>query len=68
MFKLIDVEFIGLDDIVEDMESFMVVFFELGDFDVEVCKKFFKEFFGVMFEGLVVSIEVFELIVLDVVV
>ena len=65
VLKLIDVEFIGLDDIAEDTESLMAVLPELGDLDVEARKKLLKELLGAMLEGLAVSTEALELTVLD---
>jgi len=65
VLKLIDVEFIGLNDIAEDTESLMAVLPELGDLDVEARKKLLKELLGAMLEGLAVSTEALELTVLD---
>ncbi|MEL0211500.1 MAG: DEAD/DEAH box helicase, partial [Novosphingobium sp.] len=65
VLKLIDVEFIGLDDIAEDTEGLMAVLPELGGLDVEARKKLLKELLGAMLEGLAVSTEALELTVLD---
>ena len=65
VLKLIDVEFIGLDDIVEDREALMAVHPELGELDTEACRNLLKEILGAMLEGLAVSTEALDLTVLD---
>ena len=65
VLKLIDVEFIGLDDVAEDTESLIAVLPELGSIDMEARKKLLKELLGTMLEGLAVSTEALELTVLD---
>lgn len=65
VLKLIDVEFVGLDDIAEDTESLMAVLPELGGLDLNARRKLLKELLGAMLEGLAVSTEALELTVLD---
>lgn len=63
--KLIDVDFIGLDEISDDKESLMAVLPELGHLDSADRKKVLKTVLGVMLEGLAVSTEALDLTVLD---
>jgi Lhr-like helicase len=65
VLKLIDVEFIGLDDIAEDREALMAVHPALGDLDADACKKLLKVILAAMLEGLAVSTEALDLTVLD---
>lgn len=65
VLKLVDVEFIGLDDIAQDREALMAVYPALGDLDAQACKKLLKEILGAMLEGLAVSTEALDLTVLD---
>ena len=65
VLKLVDVEFIGLDDIAQDREALMSVHPALGDLDAEASKKLLKEILGAMLEGLAVSTEALDLTVLD---
>lgn len=65
VLKLVDVEFIGLDDIAQDRGSLMAVHPALGDLDAGACKKLLKEILGAMLEGLAVSTEALDLTVLD---
>lgn len=65
VLKLVDVEFIGLDDIAEDREALMAVHPALGDLDAQACKKLLKEILGALLEGLAVSTEALDLTVLD---
>ncbi|MDP2355079.1 MAG: DEAD/DEAH box helicase [Beijerinckiaceae bacterium] len=65
VLKLVDVDFIGLDDISEDTESLMAVLPELGSLDAAACRKLLKEILGAMLEGLAVSTEALDLTVLD---
>lgn len=65
VLKLVDVEFIGLDDIAQDREALMAVHPALGDLDAGACKKLLKEILGAMLEGLAVSTEALDLTVLD---
>jgi Lhr-like helicase len=65
VLKLVDVEFIGLDDISEDSESFIAILPELGSLDKAARKKLLNEILGAMLEGLAVSTESLDLAVLD---
>jgi len=65
VLKLVDVEFIGLDDIAEDREALMAVHPALGDLDATACKKLLKVILAAMLEGLAVSTEALDLTVLD---
>ena len=65
VLKLIDVEFVGLDDIAKDTESLMAVLPELGSLNAEARKKLLREILGAMLEGLAVSTEALDLTVLD---
>ena len=65
VLKLVDVEFIGLDDIAEDREALMAVHSALGNLDADACKKLLKDILGAMLEGLAVSTEALDLTVLD---
>jgi Lhr-like helicase len=65
VLKLVDVEFIGLDDIAQDREALMAVHPSLGDLDAGARKKLLKEILGAMLEGLAVSTEALDLTVLD---
>ncbi|WP_347268534.1 DEAD/DEAH box helicase [Paracoccus sp. (in: a-proteobacteria)] len=65
VLKLVDVEFIGLDDIAQDREALMAVHPALGDLDAQACKKLLKEILGALLEGLAVSTEALDLTVLD---
>lgn len=65
VLKLVDVEFIGLDDIAQDREALMAVHPALGDLDAGACKKLLKEILSAMLEGLAVSTEALDLTVLD---
>ena len=65
VLKLIDVEFVGLDEIAGDTESLMAILPDLGNLDAEACKKLLKEILGAMLEGLAVSTEALDLTVLD---
>jgi len=65
VLKLIDVEFIGLDDIANDTESLMAVLPDLGTLTAEARKKLLREILGAMLEGLAVSTEALDLTVLD---
>lgn len=65
VLKLVEVEFIGLDDIAQDREALMAVHPVLGDLDAQACKKLLKEVLGALLEGLAVSTEALDLTVLD---
>lgn len=65
VLKLIDVEFLGLDDIAQDREALMAAHPALGDLDADACKKLLREILGAMLEGLAVSTEALDPTVLD---
>ena len=65
VLKLVDVEFIALDDIAQDREALMAVQPALGDLDAAACKKRLKEILDAMLDGLAVSTAAPDLIVLD---
>lgn len=65
MLKLIDVEFIGLDDVAEDREALAAVLPELGTLDLIGRKKVLREILAAMLEGLAVGTEALDLTVLD---
>lgn len=63
--KLIDVDFIGLDELSQDRESFMAVLPELGSIDSSGRKDVLKAILSALLEGLAVSTEALDLTVLD---
>lgn len=63
--KLIDVAFIGLDEIAEDRETLTAILPELGDLDFTDRRNVLREVLGAMLEGLAVSTEALDLTVLD---
>lgn len=63
--KLVDVEFIGLDDLSEDKGSLRAILPELGDLDPMARRKLLKTILGTMLEGLAVGTESLDLTVLD---
>lgn len=65
VLKLIDVDFIGLDDIAQDRAALLAVHPALGDLDEQARKRLLKEILGAMLEGLAVSTEALDLTVLD---
>ena len=65
VLKLIDVKFVGLDEIAKDRARMMTVLPELGDVSVEKRKELLKRFLGAMLEGLSVNTESLDLTVLD---
>ncbi len=65
VLKLIDVKFIGLDDIAKDREALMAVHQALGNLGAENCERLLKEILGAMLEGLAVSTEALDPTVLD---
>ena len=65
VLKLVEVEFIGLDDISADRESLMAILPEFGNLDQAARKNLFKVILAAMLEGLAVSTEALELSVLD---
>ncbi|WP_316201277.1 MULTISPECIES: DEAD/DEAH box helicase [unclassified Bradyrhizobium] len=65
ILKLIDVTFVGLDDIAEDTERLSAVLPDLGALDLDKRKDMFKKLLGAMLDGLAVSTEALDLTVLD---
>lgn len=65
VLKLIDVEFIGLDDIAQDTERLAAILPDLGTLDVPARKAMLKLLLGAMLEGLAVGTEALDLTVLD---
>lgn len=65
VLKLIDVEFIGLDEIADDRDGLMAILPDLGSFDLTGRKKLLKHLLNAMLEGLAVSTEALDLTVLD---
>ncbi len=65
VLKLIDVEFVGLDDIAADGENLGAVLPDLGALNTKARKKVLREVLGAMLEGLAVSTEALDLTVLD---
>ncbi len=65
VLKLIDVAFIGLDEIAEDVAQFAAILPNLGTLDIVARKAILKQLLSVMLEGLAVSTEALELTVLD---
>lgn len=65
VLKLINVEFIGLDEVAEDREAMASILPELGALDHTERKKVLQEILGAMLEGLAVGTEALDLTVLD---
>ena len=65
VLKLIDVAFIGLDDIAEDTERLAAILPKFGTLDVPARKAMLKLLLGAMLEGLAVGTEALDLTVLD---
>jgi Lhr-like helicase len=65
VLKLIDVRFIGLDDIAEDTERLASILPDLATFDSPARKAMLKKLLGAMLEGLAVGTEALDLTVLD---
>jgi Lhr-like helicase len=65
VLKLIDVEFIGIDEVAEDTERLSVILPELARSDLAVRKAMIKQLLAAMLEGLAVSTEALDLTVLD---
>ena len=65
VLKLVDVEFIGLDEITQDRKALMAVYPALVDLDADSCKNLFKKILTAMLEGLAVNTEALDLSVLD---
>ena len=65
VLKLIDVAFIGLDDIAEDTERLTAILPDFGTLDVPARKAMLKLLLGAMLDGLAVGTEALDLTVLD---
>jgi Lhr-like helicase len=65
VLKLIDVEFIGLNDVAEDFESLVAVLPDFGNLAFDARKKILKTLLAAMLEGLAVATEALDLTVLD---
>lgn len=65
VLKLIDVEFIGLDDIVEDTERLAAIRPEIGTLDAPARKEMLKKLLGAMLDGLAVGTEALDPTVLE---
>lgn len=65
VLDLIEVAFVGLDDITEDTERFAAILPELGALDVTARKTMLTLLLGAMIEGLAVGTEALDLTVLD---
>ena len=65
VLKLIDVAFIGLDDIAEDTERLTAILPDFGALDAPARKAMLKLLLGAMLDGLAVGTEALDLTVLD---
>ncbi|EWY37264.1 ATP-dependent helicase [Skermanella stibiiresistens SB22] len=65
VLKLIEVDFVGLDEIAGNRERFMAMLPELGAMDTEGRKKVLRLLLESMLEGLAVGTEALELTILD---
>ena len=65
VLKLIDVEFVGLDDIVEDTERLVAIRPEFGTLDAPARKTMLKKLLGAMLDGLAVGTEALDPTVLE---
>ena len=65
VLNLIDVEFVGLNDIAEDTVSLSAILPDLGALDVDQRRNVLREVLDAMLEGLAVSSEALDLTVLD---
>lgn len=65
ILKLIDVEFIGLDDIAEDTERLTAILPDFGGLDMPARKAMLKQLLSAMIDGLAVGTEALDLTVLD---
>ena len=65
VLKLVDVEFIGLDDIAGDLESLEAILPDFANLDLDARKKVLKTVLGAMLEGLAVGTEALKLTELD---
>jgi len=65
VLRLIDVEFIGLDDIAENTERLAAILPDLAALEISKRKAMLKKLLGAMLEGLAVGTEALDLTVLD---
>lgn len=65
ILNLIDVRFLGLEELSEDRERLMAILPELGDLDAEARKDILNKILAAMLEGLAVQTESLDLTVLD---
>ncbi|MCS6291164.1 MAG: DEAD/DEAH box helicase [Nitrospira sp.] len=65
MLNMIDVEFIGLEEVANNRDAMAAVLPELGTLDLTARKKVLKEILTAMVEGLAISTEALDLTVLD---
>lgn len=65
VLKLIDVAFVGLDDIAEDTERLIAILPDFGTLDVPARKAMLKLLLSAMLDGLAVGTEALDLTVLD---
>ncbi len=65
VLNLIDVDFLGLDELAEDRERFIAIRPKLGDLDFDHRRLVLKTILSAMLEGLAVQTEALDLTVLD---
>ncbi len=65
VLKLIDVDFIGLSDVAEDVERLTAILPDLGSLDLDARRKLLRQILGAMLEGLAVGTEALDRTVLD---
>ena len=65
VLKLIDVAFVGLDDVAEDAAQFTAILPSLGELDFAARRAMLQMLLGAMLEGLAVNTEALDLTVLD---
>ncbi len=65
VLELVDVDFVGLGDVVEDAAAFSAILPELGALDSSKRRELLKKLLGAMLEGLAVASEALDLTVLD---
>ncbi len=65
VLKLVEVDFIGVDDIAEDSERLAAILPELRAIDIPTRKEMLKQLLGALLEGLAVGTEALDLTVLD---
>lgn len=65
VLRLLDVQFVGLDEIASDRERMMTILPELGDMSKDARAELLKKVLGSMLEGLAVNTEALDLTILD---